>query len=88
MKARRLHPWPDGTPRAARPLCAADVALTGQWQEDCRTHWHAKGAARYRRLERPAQCTFPAVVELDGVPYCRRHAGQIVLDALLRERGE
>lgn len=60
--------------------CNADVLMNsdygGRWREQA----VKKGVRRYSRSERVAQCTFNAVVEVDGVPMCRRHAGQAALD--------
>lgn len=68
----------------SKVMCQADVKVTGAWQEQTRAEWHKKGVRRYRGTERPSQCTFDAVVEVDGLPMCRRHAGQVVLEKFIK----
>lgn len=69
-------PW---TPKPKRPQCEADVQMVGDWAASWRTEMHAKRIRSYGE-GRVSQCTCPSVVEIDGVPMCRKHAGYRVLD--------
>ena len=62
-----------------RVRCDADVNINSDYGRGWREHKVEKGDKRYAGSSRVAQCTFNAVVEIDGVPMCRRHAGQVVL---------
>lgn len=59
--------------------CDADVNMNSDYGNQWREHMVKEGAGRYAGNSRVAQCTFNAVVEIDGTPMCRRHAGQVVL---------
>lgn len=83
MKVKQLAAWPVTGQPQPRPLCQHDVQMIGDWARSCRQDFHDKKLRRYKHTDRPSQCTFLAVVEIDGVPLCRRHAGQIALDHLL-----
>jgi hypothetical protein len=71
-------------PAVQRPICQANVQVIGDWAKQYRLEAHAKKVRRHALTDRPGQCTFAAVVELDGVPMCRRHAGMVALDHLLK----
>ncbi len=64
--------------RCQHSVVMADGFAT-RWRDDV-----VKRKVRsYAGSERVDQCTRHAVVELDGVPMCRRHAGQEVLNLYL-----
>lgn len=60
------------------PRCEHSVSLYHHLLE-WRQRAHREGRGRYGE-GRVDQCTRDAVVRVDGVPLCRRHAGQVVLD--------
>lgn len=66
-----------------RPVCQHDVKPETDHAKHYRIEAHQKGLRRHALTDRPGQCTFAAVVTIDGVPMCRRHAGQLALDHLL-----
>lgn len=72
-----IHPNP-------RPRCQADVQMVGDWAWQWRTNAVEKRLRRYSGVERVTQCTHSATVEIDGVPMCRRHAGQLVLERYIK----
>ena len=86
MRVVRLHGWPDNPEPKTRPVCQADVQVSGDWNTSTREEWHAKGVRRYKLLDRPCQCTFLAVAVIDGKPLCRRHAGHVALDWLMAQQ--
>lgn len=62
-----------------RTRCNADVNMNSDYGAGWRESMVKEGSGRYAGSSRVAQCTFNAVVEINGVPMCRRHAGQVVL---------
>lgn len=59
--------------------CDADVTMNSDYGGKWRESMVREGKGRYSGNARVEQCTFNAVVEINGVPMCRRHAGQVVL---------
>lgn len=73
---KEFLPVPVRRPRL--PRCEHRVVTNMGWREAM----HREGRGRYAEGD-PDQCTRDAVVKVDGVPMCRRHAGQVVLDKWL-----
>lgn len=74
---KRLKPLPGTPPRVATPRCEHKVQIQG-WHD---VKWRSN---RYENLGGMwDDCTFPSYCEIDGHYYCRRHAGQIVLEQFL-----
>lgn len=78
-------PVPPGMwePKPPRPQCEADVQMVPGWHESWRAEMHAKKIRSYGS-GRVSQCTYPSVIEIDGVPMCRKHAGFKVLDMYVK----
>lgn len=80
---RLLRPVPQQPPvPLPMPRCEASVDMTTQHMREWRAEMKLKKKGRYGE-GRVDQCTRDALVELDGKPLCRRHAGQQVLDLYL-----
>lgn len=90
-RARRLAPPKVDRPPAAQ-CCVriADPAHAPGW----RKHRYGPGATKRSRYHEatgqlqhvdPALCVRGAVVEIDGLPYCSIHGGQVALKLLLGE---
>jgi len=85
-RLKRFVPVP--VERVALPRCEYDCTSNLDWRE--RVHREGRSGvygpnsqtARYM-AGRLMQCTYDGVVEIDGVPLCRRHAGFVVLDKYL-----
>ena len=60
--------------------CCADVMENSDYGKSWREQMVKKKIRRYSKSERVMQCIFNAVVEIDGVPMCRRHAGVVALN--------
>ncbi len=65
-------------------VCQHSVQMIGDWAKEWRENAVKTKVRRYKRVDRVDQCTHNAVVELDGKPLCRRHAGMMLLDELVR----
>lgn len=82
MSVKVLKPFTNPVPfvpTTKRPQCEADVRLNGSHDTEWRQDMHQKKIRSYGN-GRFQQCTRQAVVEIDGIPMCRIHAGNKVLD--------
>lgn len=86
MTFKLLKPFTNPVPFAPipkRPQCEADVQLNGRHDAEWRQDMHKKKLRSYGH-GRFQQCTRPSVIEIDGVPTCRIHAGNKVLDTYVK----
>ena len=82
MTVKVLKPFTNPVPfvpTPKRPQCEADVQLNGLHDTEWRQDMHKKKIRSYGQ-GRFQQCTRMAVVEINGVPMCRIHGGNKVLD--------
>lgn len=76
---KRFVPIP--VERPVLPRCEYDCTSNPDWREFMHSE-PGRGRGKYA-AGRVMQCTFDGVVKIDGTPYCRKHAGFIVLDKWL-----
>lgn len=78
-RLKRFVPVPVERPKLER--CEYDCTSNPDWREYVHRN-PGRNNGKYAS-GRMMQCTFDGVVEIDGKPYCRKHAGFIALDKWL-----